>query len=498
MNLNVKNLYYRRQFILSSLPIEMQKNWKKVKLNESLNLTCHPDLECIDVKKGDIRLILLGFILNPYDPGLSNRQILEKLVSSITCFEELIKGVYSLAGRWVLIFISPSQFKIIHDAAGMRQVFYSFYNDQYVLASQPHVIATQLNLKRDKNQDILQFLNTLSTSNMEKRWIGDGTPYENVFHLLPNHYLDLKNKTCPRYFPEKNLEPIDLDTAIPIVCELLKGIITAISQRSNLTMAITGGWDSRTILSACKNIKNDIYFYIQKYQGMTDRHLDIKIPRKLLKQLGLKFHIHDCNHYDNNSEFFEIIKKNCFMLQTEKKLPLYYDFFSNFKHDQVNLSGVVAEMCRRPYGYGVFTPVIPEKLAARHGFENDPYVTEVLKNWIDDLPDFLSEDFALVLDFMENSIGNWGAMFPTELDIALEEFYPFNCRELLCTCFSVDNQYKGKKESQLFRGIIQNLWPELLRAQFNIDFKTQILCKVKRIRNIFFHPLKSIKQAIKV
>ena len=58
-------------------------------------------------------------------------------------------------------------------------------------------------------------------------------------------------------------------------------------------------------------------------------------------------------------------------------------------------------------------------------------------------------------------------MFAAELDIAIDEFYPFGTRRLVETILAVDESLRPYENSQVHRRMIELLWPELLSQPIN-------------------------------
>ena len=143
--LHRNHLLYRRQFILGSRYLKKFSRWKKKRINQNLFLTVHPDLEFNYVSNNYISLFLLGFILDPYNPKYSNKDILNKLIEDSNTFKEIVRSTYNLGGRWIIIYKDNKSIKIFHDAAGDRQIYYSKNNSEIWCASQPHTIAKELN-----------------------------------------------------------------------------------------------------------------------------------------------------------------------------------------------------------------------------------------------------------------------------------------------------------------------------------------------------------------
>ena len=123
----------------------------------------------------------------------------------------------------------------------------------------------------------------------EASWIGDGTMYVGVKHLLPNHYLDFEEKRPIRYWPTCPLGALDIENASQKSAAMLENTMQAATNRFQLSMAVSSGWDSRCLLAATRKVRSKIYYYIQKYGGMRDSHPDIKSRVNWRRILALPF-----------------------------------------------------------------------------------------------------------------------------------------------------------------------------------------------------------------
>ena len=118
------NLYLRRQFILGPNYIEKLSKWGKKRISDNLFLTVHPDLKLNCISNNNISLTLLGFMFDYHNPDYSNSDILRELISSSNTFKDIIRGTYSVGGRWILIYKNNKCIKMFHDLMGSRQIFY--------------------------------------------------------------------------------------------------------------------------------------------------------------------------------------------------------------------------------------------------------------------------------------------------------------------------------------------------------------------------------------
>lgn len=474
----LNNLLYRRQFILADQPAEDLTGWKTVKFG-SQYLSIHPDLETTISKRTAAEFILLGFALSHLQPHASNQDLLDQLVDTYSGFDSIIEFCYDLCGRFVLLFNTPDRLGILTDLIGSRSVYYWSGDNRIWCASQPGTLAKILGISKDDSSPARTFIEKEMFASGEASWVGNESMFKGIKHLLPNYYLDLNNGRAVRYWPYTSLHNLELETAARSSATILENTMRAATNRFSMCMAVTSGWDSRTLLAASRKVCEKFYYYVQKFGGMTDEHPDIRVPLKLAKKAHIPFHVLDCPEYENE-EFDNFLAQNVFTLHNPAKKVLLWNFYHQF-YGRVNASGNISDLCRTVYGSEPVTNV--DDLLWFVNLTNSEYARETLKDWF-------QETRRLCVDlgynqrdlfFWEQVLGNWGSMFAAELDIAIEEFYPFGTRRLVETILAVDEKLRPYENSQVHRRMIEILWPELLSQPFN-PVKWQIRL-VRSIRN---------------
>lgn len=456
-------LLYRRQFFLSPRYIENLPAWKRVKINENYFLTIHPDLDSIHIQKDNTQVIALGFLLDPYNPDYNDEQIINNLLEKSDAFQSLVKNTYHLSGRWIIIYINNNDVQLFHDAAGSRQIFYCFHESGVWCASQPHTIAQELDIAKSDNPDLLKFINSKEFEEDEHCMVGDGTLYDNIYHLMPNHSLSLNERKTTRYWPDKPIPKLSIEEASDKIAELFVELYESANNRFDLMQSVTAGVDSRALLAASKNVSKDIAYFIQKFDKLNRFSPDIRVPKKYLPKLGLDFHINNCKEYDD--VFEDYLNRNVYMIQSEKKKVLYYNFFKYFQ-GKVNVSGNIGGIIRHT-GYNHFDGDGNAQVLAKLFFAEDKkYVLKAIQKWLDTGVIKMVKDNNIYLKdifYWEHRGANWIPMFQTELDIAIEEWNPANCRELIIASFAVSPDSKDSKErTELYKLICEKLWPETL------------------------------------
>ncbi|MBL4763663.1 MAG: hypothetical protein JKX67_00035 [Colwellia sp.] len=485
---------YKRQYVLSTKEVTIFKNSSVTKVCDTHILTAEASLTVTKKSDETRNLILLGFLLDPHNPEYNNDKIVSDLLLKSNNFNEITLNTHSLGGKWILIYYSDSEgLNIVNDIVGSRQVYFTQFENETWAASQPHVLAQLCGKPLSNNPDIEDYVTSEQFKFTERAWIGDESRYQDVYHLLPNKYLNCTTARTIRFWPVNRIKKQTLEQVVPIISKSLQGILSSANNRFKLLLAVSAGWDSRVLLAASKSVINDCYCFIQKFDSMTNSHPDIDIPSKLSKKLKFNFNIRDAKNY--SGEFETALIKSVDIPQSENKRVLYYDFFSGFK-DEVNISGVVGELCRSRFGDK--REVSAKKLSAIFGRDDSTYAVQMTQKWLDEVKINNVEQTGVNiwdLFYWEQFIGNWGVSGQASSDIAIEEFFPFNCRNIIELSYGLDDL--AYEDSPLFIALINHMWPEALSEPVNpkSSFEKYItLCKnllrkigvFNKIRYIYF------------
>ena len=458
------NLLYRRQYFIGPKFVNHFKSWNKIKVGDRIRITAHPDLTITTFKKGETEIALLGFMFDSEDYQANLEDILKNIVKETNSFNDIIKATYRYAGRWILIYTNKNESKLLHDPGGLRQIFYCKNGNDVWCSAQPHILASILNKTQKTDPNILNYINSKEYENNEHNWVGNETLFQDIYHSYPNHYLDLNNCNYSRYWPDDTIDKSSLSDTVNSCNKILIGLLKAANCRHDLAQAVTSGWDTRLMLAASKDIKNDIYYYVHKFDDFDDNHADIRVPNKLSSQIGIDIEILDCSKYSD--KFNELHKKSLFTHQNDRKKKQHFNYFSDFQ-GRLNISGNANPLIK------VTLPRIdeisPYSLAKLLGFHKQKYALDKIKEWLEHaLPISKKYNLHIVhLFYWEIRFGSWAPIYFSELDLSNEEFPPFNCRKLIDLFLSVDDKYRMPSSMLIFRKMIESLWPEVLSQPVN-------------------------------
>lgn len=472
------SLLYRRQYILGPEYV-VAPGWRRVKVAEDLFLTAHPALEVLQVASDNVRLTLIGFVIDPYHPEFSNEDILSRISEKAVTFEDVVEETFSLSGRWAIVCDDGSAARIFTDAAGMRQVFYLEVDGRTWCASQPALASELFDLSLDSS--VINFIGSSLFERNEGFWPGDGTPFKEIKHLPPNHYFNFKTGKRRRFWPvERIADGISLDEAVKTSAEILSGSFKGAAHRYSPMLAVTAGWDSRVLLAASRGVKDDILYYVMK-DGSGDReHMDVAVPSALLPKLGLELNILDISG-EVTQEFDRAFHRNTTGARgkIERGIYAYYAQYEN----RLRVSGMVGEVGRDFYkSWFNAWRLDGELLTELAGYAGSRSAKLNFTRWLVETGDLKDRFGVNLLDlfYWEQRMGNWAALGTAEADIASDEFTPFNNRRLLATFLSVPLKYKMMPKYALYRAIIEHLWPKALVEPINPLSTRQFIKKVQK------------------
>lgn len=489
MNAIKSKLFRRRQFLIGP-DLSFFESWHKLRINNNLLMVSHPDLPVTYAEKNNHKIFLLGYILDPSRPDFSDIDIIKTLIEDVISLDSIIIKLDQLTGRFVLIVSLDENLYVFHDACGLRQVFYCFDKDgNFWSASQPNLLAEILSFSYDPK--MLKYKNLpLFISGRDEFWFPcDLSPYKEIKYLLPNHYLDINNKSVKRYWPRINsFGKLDLDECVNKVSKLLQSTIEAAARRFPLVMGISAGWDSRKSLAACRSVKDKIIFYT--HTPIKGNEADAEIPATLLPKLGLKHNLIELIPMDEDfKKYFDI--NNTW--PRERHGHIAYSFIRHFGPDRVVLNSNISEY----YGVWYWLPkkkINGRNLAMLRMISNKKIIEELDKWLLDARPACEQANMNLLVLFDLELRSRWVSQALSEYDIAFETFNPYNNRNLFHLELSVDEKIREGRNPYLPKALIKKMWPDVLSEPINPEKGT--LKKIKKFiltKKFLFPVLRNIK-----
>jgi hypothetical protein len=489
-------LHYRRQFFITIAPASPPAKWKHLQLSE-YHIYAHPDLEVNRLVGPNRTVVLFGDIYDYEEPQKQNVDILEDIMSGPDHLNLFISQMKRYFGCYALFLKSDHEAIILHDARGLREIYYCTETNHVLCGSQPNLLFEYSNpeIKTSRDRDLIDFYDNHL---WDSRWIGDETPFAGIKHLLPNHYLDINKRKAFRFWPSVLIKNIRLEDAVYHSSIFLKGAIKAIVHRHPVMMGVTAGTDSRILLAASRDVHDKIYYFVNN-QGLGSSHPDISVPIEIFKSLGIPFHVHDVP-IEVDDEFRKAYFHNTFFA-AERILPSIYNVFFK-EHGEKSLILGVSEIGRNFYGREP-KQLDGFRMACTLGYPESRYIIRQCEHLVPILKSVAKQYGinAMTLLYWEQRLGNWGAVRNSESLIAIEKIDPFNSHLLYEIFLGVDEKYRYYLDTPcvLCAEMIRSLWPGLLNWPINPTYTIHdkliwLLAKAK-----LYGPLKELKyQAIRL
>lgn len=473
----MNRLLFRRQFIALHKDITGPEDWTKdvlVYQNKDLFIYHHPDLEYSRGKNDSFELIILGYLLDPYNPEFSDNDILEELLKRDS-FEEVIEASDQYTGRYVMIYSDGNGLFLFNDPVGFRELYYCYECELVAFGSTPDILSEYVESSRTEDPDILAFFNSEAFKKTDGTWIGDKTLYDNILHLIPNHYLEVNTREVVRFWPKKPLPSIDLEECARECARILKGTMESSVNRYEVHVGLTAGWDTRLLLAASKEIRDKIFFYVNRPSEFSDGHRDLTVPQRMAEELGFDLSIVGIS--DEVDEDFRkaFLKNNA--LARELLLPVFHEVYKRNWQDTYTVTGTYGNGLARIY-WSFPEGIEPsgKGVALFAGYQDLSYPVRVLDGWVDSVWE-LCQEYGINLMGLydwEQENPHWGSLASSEQDIVREEIRPFNNRRLITLLWSLENKYRYQYHPIIYISIMRILWKDVLKFPLNPSRKSQL------------------------
>lgn len=221
---------------------KLRRFWSQVRIGEFI-IYLHPETRLEQGSNGDKHIVLIGdaFVASGADSDPLS------LVLSATD-EELLDLLDRLSGRFALLVLHGDRGKVFHDALGARTIFYK--NDgRFALSSHAELLSHASRIGPSKKMQA--FVASSSFNDMKMKALpGDETMYEGVHGLPPNLYYDIGQRRTVRYWPRRARRESSFDELFSLLDRYFRELVDFVASPKRPVVSITGGIDSRTILSA--------------------------------------------------------------------------------------------------------------------------------------------------------------------------------------------------------------------------------------------------------
>jgi len=464
----------RKQFLLT----KNKKNYPNLEETQSVGeyfLYIGKDLEYCFVKNENREFHLIGSMYDWENPQFPNKQILE-IISQKQRLEEVLRTSENYCGEFVLIVKLHDEIFIFNDAASQKEIYYD--NEFICFGTQPKLLGLSVDLTEHNSEDAKEYYQS-QIFKTKCLFVGNTTHKRNIFHLMPNYILDVKDKSTYRFFPTEALEKKSLEYASQKCSQMLKGYISAISKRNKLKLAVTGGYDSRVLFLASLNVECE--YFVLRHPDMDDSHHDIFIPKQLTSYYNKTFIIEDDKANTENLE------------DADYTNDIDFPRFLNVNRSNNGLTyinGNISEIARNYFGYQ--NKATSKDLCFLSGNSTLSFATKQYCKWLKNRPVFKKFGYHyLDMFYWEEKMGNWAAKSKTENHaLCIDILSPYNSRELLKLLLSTKRKDRDSHFNRLYDLIIYELSgkdKKIMKIPINPCRKQTIirLMKYFRIYNLY-------------
>lgn len=453
--------FRRRQFILGPEYIDYE-GWRRITLFGNFLLTLHPDLSVVIAESSTNKAILLGYAIDPYQPELNDKDILQRFVMGEVTIKKVSDNLTKLTGRFVLIINCPQGSWLFHDACGLRQVNYLKDGQGFTwCASQPETLAEHFGFEYD--DEVLSYRElAISVLTKEEFWlINERTPYLEIKYLLANHYLDLERGEAVRFWPVPGcIGSLSMDESIKLSSPILQGGIQAAVKRFDLKMGITAGSDSRRSLAAARKATEHISFFTHTPESYG---ADMEIPVRLFSKLSIAHHKLELQAM--NDDFRKYYECSATWAR-ERRGNIAYTALNNFGPNSTVLTNDRSEI-HECWNWLPKSKINGAGLAVLRKL-NHFFAIREFQSWLNDAQatcDASKMNILVLFDLELRS--RWVTSAYSEYDIAYETFCPYNNRHLFCLELSTDERYRRSRQLTFLIKQINHMWPEVLTEPIN-------------------------------
>jgi hypothetical protein len=410
------------------------------------------------IKNGNNELIIFGVFVDS-DRRMSPLEIMNLLVNS-TSIDEFITNSKKLAGRFIIVFKNKNLIYVLPDACSTIKVCYSNTNEGVYVSSEPKIIADLLKYTESgKSTEIYE--STVSYNPLPN----DMTMYDEIKLVLPNHYLLCTVGEMRRYYPNRVSSKISFEDAVDKSIELLTNIMVELNKNYEISIPLTSGVDSRTVLAMSKDIHNDVQYYTFRHSRYNESSADLVIPQKIALDFKLKYEI--IEHELIPREVYELYDMSIGRFYNNKIVQNAWTYSNSSQSKRIYLTGDISPLAKSSFGMDLpeFFATTSYLVTKTHNFSKAN--KDEVRRWIREVEQFvnLSSISKFDLFFWEQRCGRNVSDVFSVMDKYCLGISIFNCRELIETWLQVPRKFRNNGE--LHKAIIKKAWPELLDYEFN-------------------------------
>ncbi|WP_256840120.1 hypothetical protein [Ornithinimicrobium faecis] len=349
---------------------------------------------------------------------------------------DFLEALDYIAGRWVIIVGDSERTKIFHDAHGLRSVYY--HTEDNVVSSHAHLVSSEA-MRGD--------VEPVTDKKLGLLW--DGTPYNKVRALLPNHTIDLRHREPERYWPRREnqyleIPPEERVTAVDRSWHVQMDEYAA--RYGRFAVSLSAGSDSRVVLAMARKHISNAHFFTYTTSSPSDNYrdrtiaLDSAVVTEFCSDLHIPFSKIDAAGARAIDPVLRgVVRRNALGAHGYWLLPHYRALFSS--SSSIHIRGNCLETGRSAYlaqGWGrtaddILKMSLRRIRSANKGEEADRREVDSVSAGLERFGyrESLFGYNPVDLFYMETKMGRWYAELLNESDVAFDTLTPFNTRAMI-------------------------------------------------------------------
>ena len=411
-------------------------------------------------QEGDRGLWLLGDYVDSH-AEYTRGNIAQNILRPSRDIDSLRAGCERLAGKFVAIARFPEGFFMFNDAFALFPIHYCFPEGEPCASSLEYLLAKELNLPLSK-----EAARILRHAEPGMPLPGDLDRYVGSKFLLANHMLDLTARTCKRFFPAGRRFQTTAAEAAQKTVELTSNIIRQYSEDSDSLCPLTGGWDSRLVLSLLLYNHANVACYTTIKPHFTEKDGDVWVPREITKRRHIPYSgIQDTPPERESLDFVEELFGHRRYAQIQSTHEVLWPGLIRVGGDIIDQIGKSAIGSYLPG----FLAVPSFFLCKSHTYSLAAW--RHIARWCRKADVSNSSLTRYELYAWEHRAGRWVSLTGSVLAVlGVREINLFNCREMMNSWVGVPR--KERINDQIHREVFQITAPDLLDIPFNPGINT--------------------------
>jgi hypothetical protein len=450
------------------------EDFNRHKFNE-FTVYNHENLNVSFEETTDVKVLLLGYIINPFVTELSNLKITKQL-SKLTTKQAVLEYLEKCSGRFVLLISICNDTFVITDCMALRQVYYYFKDDFTYLSSNEKLLLDTLNLEPEISTEKKALVKDTVFLNIQEHWFLSESNWDNrLKRLAPNQLLNIIYKKTER-IPLYNIDTLSYEAVIKESSTILNNSLLAVSKRYKLSVPITSGYDSRLMLAAglAEGLKMENFIFNR--EGTYVKR-DVASAKELAKEFNLNFKVITTEVL--NQDFINDYNKQFIVPRLLQKTQNIQWFKNNLKSkEKINIVGIGGGLLKAFYNEDKFITI--DNIIKEVDVDCNNINKKAVSEWLESTTHYAKKYNINLSDlfFLEIRTGLWASKTSLELDYAeLEEFSPFNNRYFIYSLLK-NTTIDQRKSLRFYKDLLEQTYSGITTISLNPDTWRDIIKKI--------------------